>query len=111
MNKKILSMLGLCARARRLVSGEFAAENAVKSGSARLVLIAENASDNTKKLFRNKCTYYQVPYHVCFDKDALGAAIGCMERAVIAITDEGFAKTIASYFENSKQSGGCEDGR
>lgn len=107
MDKKILSMLGLCAKARRLVSGEFAAEMAVKKGTACLVIIADDASANTKKLFQNKCTYYQVPYHIRFEKDALGAAIGCMERAVVAITDDGFAKTIASYIEKSNQSGGC----
>ena len=32
--KKVLSLLGLAARGRNLVSGEFSTENAVKDGSA-----------------------------------------------------------------------------
>ena len=46
---KALSMLGLAARAGRIVSGEFTVEKEVKSGRAYLVLIAEDASENTRK--------------------------------------------------------------
>lgn len=49
---KALSMLGLAARAGRIVSGEFTVEKEVKSGRAYLVLIAEDASENTRKNFR-----------------------------------------------------------
>ena len=45
---KALSMLGLAARAGRIVSGEFTVEKEVKSGRAYLVLIAEDASENTR---------------------------------------------------------------
>jgi len=50
---KALSMLGLAARAGRIVSGEFTVEKEVKSGRAYLVLIAEDASENTRKKFQN----------------------------------------------------------
>ena len=42
-------MLGLAARAGRIVSGEFTVEKEVKSGRAYLVLIAEDASENNRK--------------------------------------------------------------
>ena len=48
---KIYSLLGLAMRGRNLVSGEFQTEDAVKKGSAMLVIVAEDASANTKKLF------------------------------------------------------------
>lgn len=44
---RVLSMLGLATRSRNVVSGGFATEEAVKNGKAYLVIIAENASDNT----------------------------------------------------------------
>ena len=53
---KVESLLGLCTRSRNLVSGEFAAEGAVKDGSACLVIVATDASANTKKLFKDKCS-------------------------------------------------------
>ena len=58
---KIYSLLGLAMRGRNLVSGEFQTEDAVKKGSAMLVIVAEDASANTKKLFHDKCSYYEVP--------------------------------------------------
>lgn len=96
---KVESLLGLCTRSRNLVSGEFAAEGAVKDGSAVLVIVATDASDNTKKLFRDKCSFYEVP---CFEygtKQSLGHAIGKELRASIAVLDEGFAKSIMKHLE------------
>ena len=51
MNDKVISLLGLAERAGKIASGEFAAEKAVKIGKARLIIVAEDASDNTKKKF------------------------------------------------------------
>ena len=96
---KVESLLGLCTRAGRLVSGEFAAESAVKDGSAWLVIVATDASGNTKKLFKDKCSFYEVP---CFEygtKESLGHCIGKEIRASIAILDEGFAKSIIKQLE------------
>ena len=59
---KIFSMVGLATRAGKTVAGEFSVEKAVKQRKAKLVIVSTEASDNTKKLFRNKCEYYQVPY-------------------------------------------------
>lgn len=91
---KIFSLLGLAARSRNVVSGEFSTEKAVKEGKARLVLVAEDASDNTKKLFSNKCSYYKVPVYFVGTKDELGHAMGKESRASLAITDPGFAKAM-----------------
>ena len=58
MNDKVISLLGLAERAGKIASGEFAAEKAVKTGKARLIIVAEDASDNTKKKFSDMCKYY-----------------------------------------------------
>ena len=47
-NNKIYSLISLCARARRLCSGNFSVEKAVKNQSAYVVIVAKDASDNTK---------------------------------------------------------------
>ena len=63
-NKRLLSLVGLATRARKVVSGEFSTEKSVKSGKSHLVIVSEEASDNTKKKFTNMCTYYKVPIYL-----------------------------------------------
>lgn len=91
---RVLSMLGMAAKAGKIESGEFSTEKAVKGGRGRLVIVAEDASDNTKKMFTNMCKYYKVPFVVFGTKEELGHWIGKAYRASICILDEGFAKAV-----------------
>ena len=50
-NNKVLSLLGLATKAGKIASGEFSTEKSVKSGKGFLVLVAADASENTKKKF------------------------------------------------------------
>lgn len=100
---KIFSLIGLATRAGKIASGEFSTEKAVKSNGASLVIVAEDASDNTKKMFRNMCTYYKVPLYFFGAKDSLGHAMGKEVRASLAVLDEGFAKAMVKQLE-TKQS-------
>ncbi len=90
----ILSTLGLAMRAGKVVSGEFMTENAVRSQSAYLVVIAQDVSDNTRKKFRDKCGYYNVPLCEYATKEELGHSLGKQFRASLAVTDKGFAQAI-----------------
>ena len=96
MNKrdKALSLISLAMKAGRLASGEAMTESEVKSGRARLVIVASDASENTKKKFRDMCKFYRVPICIYGDKDTLGHAMGKEFRASLAILDEGFADGI-----------------
>lgn len=91
---KVLSMLGIAAKAGSIASGEFSTEKAVKEGKAYLVIVAEDASDNTKKSFSNMTDFYEVPMYVYGDKEALGHSIGKEFRASLAVTNEGLAKSV-----------------
>lgn len=91
---KVLSLISLATKAGRCASGEFMTESEVKSGRATLVVVAEDASDNTKKKFQDMCEFYEVPIIVYGDKDTLGHAMGKQFRASLAILDEGFTKGI-----------------
>lgn len=98
-SKKVLGTLGLAMKAGDVVSGEFMTEKAIRDGVAKLVIVAEDASANTKKKFANSCHYYQVPYAEFGDKDLLGNAIGKEFRASLAVTDKGFAKSIGKNLD------------
>lgn len=99
MNNKILSLISLATRAGKVVSGEFSVEKAIKEGKAQLAIIAEDASEHTKKKFHNMCTYYKVPLYELATKEELGHFTGKEMRATVAITDIGFANTIKDRFK------------
>ena len=87
-------MVGMAMKAGKVVSGEFSTEKAVKEGKAFLVIVSEASSDNTKKKFRNMCSYYKVPMYIYGTKEELGHSMGKEFRASLAVTEEGFAKSI-----------------
>ena len=56
---RALSMISLATKAGKTKSGEFMTEKEVKEGRAHLVIVADDASDNTKKKFQNMCDFYK----------------------------------------------------
>lgn len=100
-SKKVLSLIGLATRAGKTVSGEFSTEKSVKSGKGYLVLVAEDASENTRKKFRNMCDFYEVPVFVLGSKEELGRYCGKEFRASLAVQDENFAKAILKELEKT----------
>lgn len=97
--QRVFNLVGLATKAGKTVSGEFSTEKAVKTGKACLVIVSQEASDNTKKRFKNMCSYYNVP--ICFfgEKEALGHAMGREMRASMAVTDPGLAAAIEKQLE------------
>ena len=98
MNNNAISLLGLAARARCISTGELVL-TAIRSQKAKLIIIADNASDNTKKKLTDKCTYYKVPYVFCESSDVLSQAIGQNNLMAVAIMDTGFAEKLYSYLK------------
>lgn len=99
-NDQILSLLGLSAKAGKCKSGEFQVEKAVKENQAFVVIIATDASDASKKGYRDMCKYYRVPLYEYKTKEELGRCIGKDFRAAVAVVDEGFSKGIIKKLEN-----------
>ena len=110
-SKKVLGTLGLAMKAGEVASGEFLTEKAIRDGEAYLVIVAEDASANTKKKFSDSCKFYQVAYAEFGDKDTLGKAIGKEFaaflgarlgkefRASLAVLNKGFAKSIGKNLD------------
>ena len=94
LKDKKLNMLGIAMKAGKVTSGEDMTLESVKAGKACLVIVATDASDNTKKLFHDKCTYYRVPVIEYGTKTELGWAIGKAERSSLAIEDKGLAEVL-----------------
>ena len=95
-NFRLAGMLGLAARGRMLSAGTELACDSVRSGNARILIVAHDASANTKKRAFNCAKYYETPcYEVAIDQNELGNAIGKKgATAVIAINDRNMTKGI-----------------
>ncbi len=93
-----LSLISLAMKAGSLAAGEFQCEEAIKKGEAYFVIIAEDASDNTRKKFEDKCNYRDIPYEIFGKKEEIGALIGKSERSVIAIKGETFGAQLIRRF-------------
>lgn len=95
---KLLSMLGLAARAGRLVSGVQAVEIALKKGEGKLVILDGDASENTKKQMEDACLHKKTPL-IMISACSLGDAIGKPGRMIAAVTDESFAGRILQLYK------------
>lgn len=100
MKIKIPTTVSLAKRAGKVASGEDAVKEAIRNGSAALVILAEDAGTNTFKSVTDSCAYYDVKYISLGTKEELGRAIGNSFNAVIAIRDAGFAKSIEKAINN-----------
>ena len=92
----ILSLLGLALRGGRLVMGEEPVEGVARARDARVLLLASDAADNTRRRIEHfadegQCMWLWVP----FTKEELGRALGRTSVAVAAITDIGLAAAVA----------------
>jgi ribosomal protein L7Ae-like RNA K-turn-binding protein len=92
--EKWKSLLGLAYRARKCISGEELVVKEIRNGKAKLVIISNDASANTRKKITDKCNTYSVPLAFVNSREALGQAIGKNERVVVAVLDEGFSTKL-----------------
>ncbi|MCI5849307.1 MAG: ribosomal L7Ae/L30e/S12e/Gadd45 family protein [Lachnospiraceae bacterium] len=94
IRSKVFSYIGLAMKSGNLVSGGFATEKAIKDYKAKVVIAADDLSENSRKKYDQMCEYYHVPMFYYGTKEELGHAIGKEYRAVLAIVDQGLAKAV-----------------
>ena len=91
---KVLSLVSLACKAGACVSGGFLTEQEVRADRAKLVMVAVDASENTKKRFRDQCRFRGVPFLLYGKKEELGHAMGKEFRACLAVKSQGLAEGI-----------------
>lgn len=97
-NRKLLTTLGLCAKAGKLVCGTDRICEELRIGKCPplAVIEASGNSENTKKRLDDRCKYYGVKHYVIgADASALGYAIGKKKPvAAVGITDGGLLRAV-----------------
>ena len=97
---RIYSFIGLAAKAGKLLSGEETCERAVKAKKARLVIVADDASENTKKKFGDICRYRGIEVRYFGEKKLLGKHIGKDIRSVVAVSGREFAERLKHLIDS-----------
>ena len=96
-SNNILSLLGLALRGGRLVMGEEPVEAVARARDARVLLLASDAADNTRRRVEHfaeagACLWLRVP----FTKAEMGRQFGRTSVAVAAVTDVGLASAVVN---------------
>ena len=94
--KKALSMIGLCKKAGRIVSGVPIVCDAMRDGKVCLTVYAAKAAENSVKRVTDKAKSFETEaLGIDVLPEALGHAIGKAGAvAAVGITDAGFAAAI-----------------
>ena len=103
----LLSTLGLCVRARRVIFGVPMICEALRHGgkdAPSLVLEAADTSENTHKKITDKCLFYGVEkIRIDADGGELASRIGkSSSLAAVAITDESFYKMVSKNISDNQ---------
>lgn len=94
INKKILGLLGLAARARKVTFGADSTAQEIEKHKVKLVIVAEDASPRTKRKFEEMASKYNVPLILYGQIDTISKAIGKQNKAIIGIKEENLAMEI-----------------
>lgn len=96
--QKKLNLLGLATRARQLISGDELVEKAVKNGTLKLVICANDASQATLDRYQRLCGCNNVELNTEFSREEISQAIG-KSRTLCGLNNQGMIKTFLSYSE------------
>ena len=100
---KIKNLFGLAQRARRLVSGNFQVLESLKNDEVKMLILTKDASDRTVKDFQKISAEKNIPLVQILTKESLGQCLGKDFRAVAAVLDEGFTKSIEKLLSSAKE--------
>ncbi|MHB9145916.1 MAG: L7Ae/L30e/S12e/Gadd45 family ribosomal protein [Symbiobacteriia bacterium] len=100
LESKVAALLGLARRANKVAVGDLAVRAALERGRAALVVIATDAGSSTRDRIDRLCSRAGQQPVAAGTKADLGAAIGQTEKAVLAVTDQHFAKGIRAALGN-----------
>ena len=100
----VLRLTGLARKAGRLAVGEEPVGEAARSRTAKLILVAADAAENTLRRAQRFAANGDAPIlPVPFTKAELGGAVGRPTCAMLAFTDVGLASAAADSAVSLRQ--------
>jgi len=106
MTGNVYNILGLAIKAGRLYAGADVCMEMIDKEKAQIIILARDASENTKGRFREACRAKRVAFRIFGDMETLSKSIGKVNKAVIGINDAGFRALIEKVLDEECKDGG-----
>lgn len=104
-NQKVCGLLGIATKAGKIVAGTDICLQEIEKKNIKLIVLATNASDRTKKIFKEKCKDFNVEIYEGLTIEELSNSIGKANKAIIGIKDKGFAQAINKIINGGEMIG------
>lgn len=99
IRNKVESYLGFAARARNLITGYNTCIMMMEKRKVRLVILAEDLSENTVDKMLTQCNKNKVEYRIFGNSDDLSHITGKSGKGIFGITDKHFAEIICKEID------------
>jgi len=94
MNRKVISYLGFAKKSGNLVAGVNTCTFAMAKGKVKLMILAEDISENSEKKIMKEIRKHGVKHVKYGNIDEMSHAIGSSGRSVFAVCDRNFSDVI-----------------
>ena len=98
--RKLLSYMGFAAKARKIVNGYNTCVFTMAKRKVRLLIVAEDLAENSKKKMISAANKFNVEYRVFGDSDEMSRMTGTAGKGIFGIIDDNFAKVISKEIDN-----------
>lgn len=105
INKKVYGLLGITAKAGKVLSGTDLVLEEMAKKRVKLVIVADDASEKTIKNMKYYCNKEKVDIIVYGNINDNSKAIGKRNRAVIGIKDSSLANSIKNIIHGGEELG------
>jgi len=102
VENKILGLLGLATRAGKSVFGTESSKEAIEKNKVKLIIVAEDAADRTKKNFKEICSKNNIPIRIKLTIEQISKSIGQSNKAIVGIKDINFSKEILKIIDGGE---------
>ena len=102
MRKKIHSYLGFARRSGNLLTGYNTCIQAMNKRKLKLLILANDLSENTLKKMIAESEKNKVPYRVYGKADDISRITGCEGRGIFGIICENFSNIIAKEIDETR---------
>ena len=99
----VYSAVGMANKAGKLVTGTDACVRAIRARSVILVVLSEEASENTRKKVMNSCSSKNITCIEYGSSEMLGKMTGKSHRIVIGVKDKNLSKLILSKMQQERE--------
>ena len=103
LDRKLLGLIGLGARARNVVVGVERVRDAVRRGKVKLVFVAPDASENSREKVLPLLLAKRVRVYEGLSAEALGQAVGKESTVAVGVTDAALASGMRRLVEPDRR--------